>query len=67
MWPALRKQFPAMVHFTDREVAAAIKAYHLDDNPVIVAAKEHFPGAEISKITPRKTQTATDLDDWIPE
>jgi hypothetical protein len=66
MWPALRKQFPAMAHFTDREVANAIKAYHLDDNPVLAAAKAHFPGAEVSKITPRPKPTATDLDDEIP-
>ena len=61
MWPALRKQFPALVTFTDREIAAAVKAYHLDDNPVLAAVKAHFPGAEVRKITPRKKMTPDEI------
>lgn len=52
MWPALRKQHPDMVFFTDREIALAVKAYHLD-GPVIQSIKENMPNATVSKITPK--------------
>lgn len=50
-WPAVRETRSDLQVFTIREVACALKAYA--GHVLVQAAKQHFPGAEITAIRPR--------------
>jgi len=64
MWPAMQDQSPDVPFVTPQELANALQAYRSASAlPTVVAIKDHFPNAKITKITPAK---ATDLDDEIP-
>jgi hypothetical protein len=63
-WPEIRKQRPDLTLFSMREVAIALIAARAD-NPVIRAAKEAFPKAEIFEID-SKTNRALAINDEIP-
>lgn len=63
-WPAVREARPDLTLFSMREVAIALIAAKVN-NPVILAAKQHFPKAEIKDFD-AKLERATKLDDVIP-
>jgi hypothetical protein len=66
-WPALKAIRPDLNPVTLRQVGNALRAYQSAESlPSVQAVKDHFPGATITKITPRKKQTPDDLDDEIP-
>lgn len=64
-WPAAQKRYPGERLFTLREVAVAMKALRID-HPLVSAAKDSFPGAEIISIAARAEGSDNDLDDEIP-
>lgn len=50
-WPAVKAARPDLRFYSLREVGQALKAYA--DHVLVHAAKEHFPGAEITAIRPK--------------
>jgi hypothetical protein len=63
-WPEIRKQRPDLVLFSLREVAIALIASRAD-NPVIRAAKDAFPKAEIFNLD-TKVNKALAVEDELP-
>ena len=63
-WPGIRKHRPDLVLFSLREVAIALIASRAD-NPVIRAAKDAFPKAEIFNLD-TKVNKALAVEDEIP-
>ena len=62
-WPEMKKRYPDLVIYSEREVAIAMKAF--GETGIIEATKKAFPGAEVVKATPMKI-TNTELEDEIP-
>ena len=50
-WQTAKDKRPDLTFYTMREIANALRAYH--EAPLVAAVKENFPGAEITKITPK--------------
>lgn len=58
-WPLIEKLHPGVAIFSMREVFNALEAY----GQTVVAVKQHFPAAQVTKITPIKQE---DFEDEIP-
>ena len=58
-WPLIEKMHPGVPIFSLREVANALEAY----GQTVIAVKQHFPGAQVTRTTPIKQE---ELEDELP-